>query len=48
MDALRNAMIISALPFTVAMGLMMVSLTKALYRAGLRDRHVDTRTQAAE
>ncbi len=38
MDALRNAMIIGALPFTMVMGLMMVSLTKALYRDGLRDK----------
>ncbi|RBW58730.1 BCCT family transporter [Ruegeria sp. A3M17] len=48
MDALRNAMIIGALPFTVVMGLMMVSLTKALYRDGRRDKHADTSTQAAE
>ncbi len=39
MDALRNAMIIGALPFTMVMGLMMVALTKALYRDGLRDKH---------
>jgi choline-glycine betaine transporter len=39
MDALKNAMIIGALPFTAVMGLMMVSLTKALYRDGLRDKH---------
>jgi choline-glycine betaine transporter len=37
MDALRNAMIIGALPFTMVMGLMMVALTKALYRDGKRD-----------
>ena len=30
MDALRNAMIIGALPFTMVMGLMCVALTKAL------------------
>ena len=36
MNALRNAMIIGALPFTMVMGLMMVSLGKALYRDGLR------------
>ena len=36
MDALRNAMIIGALPFTMVMGLMCVSLGKALYRDGLR------------
>ncbi|MEL7202614.1 MAG: BCCT family transporter [Pseudomonadota bacterium] len=39
MDALRNAMIIGALPFTMVMGLMCVALAKALYRDRLRDRH---------
>lgn len=39
MDALKNAMIIGALPFTMVMGLMCVALTKALYRDSLRDRH---------
>ncbi|MCL6284784.1 BCCT family transporter [Ruegeria sp. 2012CJ41-6] len=39
MDALRNAMIIGALPFTVVMGLMCVALAKALYRDGLREKH---------
>jgi choline-glycine betaine transporter len=39
MDALRNAMIIGALPFTVVMGLMCIALGKALYRDGLRDKH---------
>ncbi|MGI9352509.1 MAG: BCCT family transporter [Rhizobiaceae bacterium] len=39
MDALKNAMIIGALPFTMVMGLMCVSLAKALYRDGLRDKH---------
>jgi choline-glycine betaine transporter len=38
MDALKNAMIIGALPFTAVMGLMMVSLAKALFRDGLRDQ----------
>ncbi len=38
MDALKSAMIIGALPFTMVMGLMMVSLTKALYRDGKRDK----------
>ncbi|MEM7375980.1 MAG: BCCT family transporter [Pseudomonadota bacterium] len=36
MDALRNAMIIGALPFTMVMGLMCLALAKALYRDGLR------------
>lgn len=38
MDALRNAMIIGALPFTMVMGLMCVALAKALYRDSHRDR----------
>ena len=38
MDALKNAMIIGALPFTVVMGLMCIALAKALYRDGLRDK----------
>ncbi len=36
MEALKSAMIIGALPFTMVMGLMMLSLGKALYRDGLR------------
>ncbi|MDP5216657.1 BCCT family transporter [Ruegeria sp. 2205SS24-7] len=44
MDALRNAMIIGALPFTMVMGLMCIALAKALYRDGLRAKH----TVAAE
>ncbi|MGB7336504.1 MAG: BCCT family transporter [Salaquimonas sp.] len=39
LGSLRSAMIIGALPFTMVMGLMMVSLAKALYRDGLRDKH---------
>ncbi len=38
MDALKNAMIIAALPFTFIMVLMMVSLGKAMYRDGLREK----------
>ncbi|MBO9403420.1 BCCT family transporter [Shimia sp. R9_3] len=38
LDALRNAMIIGALPFTMVMGLMCISLTKALYRDSARNR----------
>ena len=34
--ALQNAMIIGALPFTIVMVLMMISLAKALYRDNLR------------
>ncbi|MEM7752717.1 MAG: BCCT family transporter [Pseudomonadota bacterium] len=36
MLALRNAMIIGALPFTMVMGLMCVALAKAMYRDGRR------------
>lgn len=36
MVALRNAMIIGALPFTFVMGLMCIALAKAMYRDGLR------------
>lgn len=38
MDALRNAMIIGALPFTVVMGLMCVALGRALYHDGQKDK----------
>ena len=38
-EALKNAMIIGALPFTIVMVLMCVSLAKALFRDGLRDKH---------
>ena len=37
--ALQNAMIIGALPFTIVMVLMMVSLIKAMYRDSLRAKH---------
>lgn len=40
MEALKSAMIIGALPFTMVMGLMCVALGKALYRDGLRERTV--------
>ena len=39
MEALKSAMIIGALPFTMVMGLMCLSLTKALIRDGMRDKH---------
>ena len=38
LDALRNAMIIGALPFTMVMGLMCLALAKALYRDGRREK----------
>ncbi len=48
MEALKSAMIIGALPFTMVMGLMCVSLAKALYRDGMRDKHTAAVAQAAE
>ncbi|MCP9481809.1 BCCT family transporter [Shimia sp. CNT1-13L.2] len=42
LDALRNAMIIGALPFTMVMGLMCVSLAKALFRDQKRDAAAST------
>jgi choline-glycine betaine transporter len=48
MDALKNAMIIGALPFTVVMGLMVVALTKALYRDGKREKLLSAAVQPAE
>ncbi|MEM7291748.1 MAG: BCCT family transporter, partial [Pseudomonadota bacterium] len=41
LDALRNAMIIGALPFTMVMGLMCLALGKALYRDGIREKAVE-------
>ncbi|MEO1140307.1 MAG: BCCT family transporter [Pseudomonadota bacterium] len=48
LDALRNAMIIGALPFTMVMGLMCVSLAKALYRDGIREKRGSLGTEPAE
>ena len=42
LDALKNAMIIGALPFAMVMVLMCISLTKALIRDGIRDRHEES------
>ena len=38
LEALKSAMIIAALPFTLTMVLMVISLSKALYRDRLRDQ----------
>ena len=38
MEALKSAMIIGALPFTMVMGLMCVALAKALFRDGQREK----------
>lgn len=48
MEALKSAMIIGALPFTMVMGLMCLSLIKALYRDGVRDKHAAAAEQPAE
>ena len=40
MEALKSAMIIGALPFTMVMGLMCIARGKALFRVGLRERAV--------
>lgn len=48
MEALRNAMIIGALPFTMVMGLMCVALAKALYRDGQRSKLAARAPEAAE
>ncbi|MBI1493188.1 BCCT family transporter [Halocynthiibacter styelae] len=47
MEALKSAMIIGALPFTMVMGLMCVSLTKALYNDNKR-RNEGTQVTPAE
>ncbi|MEM7651987.1 MAG: BCCT family transporter [Pseudomonadota bacterium] len=47
LEALKNAMIIGALPFTIVMGLMCIALGKALYRDGLRDKERETATATA-
>jgi len=46
-EALKSAMIIGALPFTMVMGLMCVSLTKALYRDSVRDKAGTTATKTS-
>lgn len=38
MEALKSAMIIGALPFTMVMGLMCIALVKALIRDGMREK----------
>jgi choline-glycine betaine transporter len=48
MEALKSAMIIGALPFTMVMGLMCVSLAKAVYRDSLREKIGSTAPKAAE
>ncbi|UZD90354.1 BCCT family transporter [Cognatishimia activa] len=48
LDALKNAMIIGALPFTMVMGLMMVALAKALYRDSQREKTEAEGTAPAE
>jgi len=48
MNALKNAMIIGALPFTMVMGLMVLALIKALYRDGKREKQGSAGMQPAE
>ena len=48
MEAPKSAMIIGALPFTMVMGLMMISLAKALYRDSAPSRSEDGPGAAAE
>jgi choline-glycine betaine transporter len=48
MEAFKSAMIIGALPFTMVMGLMMISLAKALHRDSARNRSEDGPGAAAE
>ena len=48
MEALKNAIIIGALPFTRVMGLMVLSLTKALYRDSARSWSEDGSNAATE
>ena len=48
MEALKSAMIIGALPFTMVMGLMMVSLAKALYKDNAREKTGLATPEAAE
>mgnify|MGYP001819585618 FL=1 len=48
MEALKSAMIIGALPFTMVMGLMCVSLAKAVYRDSHREKLGSTAPEPAE
>ncbi len=48
MEALKSAMIIGALPFTMVMGLMCVSLAKAVYRDSQREKFGSPAPEAAE
>lgn len=48
LDALKNAMVIGALPFAMLMVLMCFALAKALFRDGLRDKHNVVGSQPAE
>ena len=48
LEALKNAMIIGALPFTMVMVLMVIALAKALYRDSQRDRHAAREPVIAE
>lgn len=47
MEALKSAMIIGALPFTMVMGLMCIALTKALWRDSGREEIYSEHTQGS-
>lgn len=48
LDALKNAMIIGALPLVIVMVLMCTALAKAILRAALREKHADLVARPAE
>ena len=48
LSALKNTMIIAALPFTFIMVLMVISLAKAMYRDNSREKHDLLQSQPAE
>jgi choline-glycine betaine transporter len=47
LGAIQTAMVIGALPFSVVMVLMGISLIKAIWRDGLREKHGLATTHAA-
>ncbi len=48
LDALKNAMIIGALPFAIILVFMCILLAKAIYRDAVREKHADLIAQPAE
>ncbi len=47
MEAIRNAMIIGALPFAVILGMMMIAMIKAMYRDYLREKRHPSNLETA-